>query len=241
MTGTRTDGWLEHWDRGRLPYFGARHVRAHYAELARTLRPHLPPAGVVVDFGPGESWHATTVAAACRRLVLCEAAPGVRTALATRFRDVDRVDVLSPAQLDTLDAGSVDLLVAHSVLQYLTVDETHLLLARAARLLRPGGVLLLGDLVDPRTTPLADVWQLVRFAARGGFLPAVLASMATLPVSTYARTRHRHGLAAHDRTTLAAQVARHGLDVDRLERNLGNNAARWTLRGVRRADGAAPG
>lgn len=234
MADTRPTPWLEEWDRGQHAYFGDRHKAAHFAALARSLEPHLPAGGVLLDYGPGDALHVPAVAHACRQVVLCEAAPRIRAGLGDRFGDHPDVRVIGPADLPDLAPGSVDVVLVQSVLQYLTAAELDALLTEAARLLPPGGVLMLGDLVAPGAGPGADLAELVRFAARGRFLRSALARLAALPASTYARTRRRHGLATHTVDALTATVAAHGFDAHPLGRNLGNNAARWTLHARRR-------
>ncbi|WP_407319821.1 methyltransferase domain-containing protein [Isoptericola halotolerans] len=241
MAEIRTTPWLDEWDRGQRAYFGGDHKAAHFAALAASLRAHLPPGGVVLDYGPGDALHAQTVLTTSRHLILCEAAPAIRAHLTTTFRHSPGVAVIGPRGLGALPAGSVDLVLAHSVLQYLTAPEVTAFLAAAARLLPPRGVLLVGDLISPRTSTLADVWQLVRFAGRGRFLGTALARLATLPTTTYARTRRDHGLVSYSFADLARDVGAFGFDVRRLPVNLGNNRARWTLHATRRAgppDGA---
>lgn len=233
MVDTRPTPWLEEWDRGQHAYFGDRHKAAHFAALARSLEPHLPPGGVLLDYGPGDALHVPAVAPACREVVLCEAAPRIRAGLADRFRDRADVRVTGPADLADLAPGSVDVVLVHSVLQYLTAPELDALLDEAARLLPPGGVLLLGDLVEPGGRMATDLGELLRFAARGGFLRAALARLAALPATTYARTRRRNALATYAPATLTATVAARGFAARPLPHNLGNNTARWTLQAHR--------
>ncbi|MDO8143842.1 MULTISPECIES: bifunctional 2-polyprenyl-6-hydroxyphenol methylase/3-demethylubiquinol 3-O-methyltransferase UbiG [unclassified Isoptericola] len=234
MAENRTTPWLEEWDRGQRAYFGETHKEAHFSALAGSLQEHLPPDGVVLDFGPGDALHAGSVLARCRRLVLCEAAPAIRAGLTTTFAATPEVRVIEPQELRTIPAGSVDLVLAHSVLQYLTDPEVDAFLSSAARLLPPRGVLLLGDLIRPGGSALADLRELLRFARRGRFVGAAVARLATLPVTSYARTRREHGLVHYSFAGLARRVGPLGFDVQQLPANLGNNEARWTMHAVRR-------
>jgi hypothetical protein len=68
----------------------------------------------------GEALHADIVAAAAGELLLCEAAPGVRAGLQQRFADNPKIRVIAPHEIARLPEHSLDLIVLHSVLQYLT-------------------------------------------------------------------------------------------------------------------------
>lgn len=220
--------WLREWDRAQQAYFGPRHQAAHFAALADSLVPLLPAGGTVLDFGPGDALHAEAVAARCSRLLLCESAPSIRAALAARPHP-DAVAVIGPADLDELPPGSVDLVLAQSVFQYLTAEEVEDFLATASRLLAPEGRLLVGDLLSPGTGVLTDVAELLRFAAREGFLRDALRHLVRLPLTPYQAVRHRNPLASYTSEGLAATLARHGLRAERLDRNLGYHRRRWTL------------
>lgn len=236
----RMSPWLREWDRAQQAYFGPRHKAAHFASLAGSLVPLLPATGTVLDFGPGDALHADVVAARCARLLLCESAPSIRAALAARPHGAS-VAVIGPADLDELPSGSVDLVVAQSVFQYLTAEEVDDFLAATGRLLAPDGRLVIGDLLGPGTGVLTDVSELLRFAARNGFLRDALEHLVRLPATPYRAVRHRHPLATYTFEGLARTLARHGLRADRLARNLGYHRKRWALIARhRRAPGDTP-
>ena len=77
----------------------ARHRDAHYRTVARDIAPHVTPGATVLDYGCGEALHADLVAVPARRLILCEAAPIVRTALSNRFAGQAKIEVRSPEQV----------------------------------------------------------------------------------------------------------------------------------------------
>ena len=76
----------------------ARRRYVHYRTMAQDIRAHVPAGTSVLDFGCGEALHAGIVAAPARRLILCEAAPKVRTALVERHRG-HPVEVRSPEEV----------------------------------------------------------------------------------------------------------------------------------------------
>ncbi|SCL34442.1 Methyltransferase domain-containing protein [Micromonospora nigra] len=222
--------WLDEWNRGQDVYVCDRHRDRHYRAMADTMVGLLDGRrGRVLDYGPGEALFADRVAGACDEVVLCEAAGSIRTRLADRFADHPRITVIGPAELAALPPGSVDLMVVHSVVQYLNPDELHSLLTTAHRLLADDGRLVVSDIIPPGAGVVADTVDLLRFAAREGFLRDTLGHLARVAVSPYARTRRRHGLLRLDEPEMRARAARAGLTGRRLRPNLGNSRSRWTF------------
>src|SRR5215471_8334633 len=109
--------WIAFWDSEHSIYVNARHRDVHYRtiaqDIAKLIRAEAPAGAAVLDYGCGEALHAGTVAASARRLILCEAAPHVRTALARRFAGDGRIEVRTPGEVATLTKGSLDVIVLH--------------------------------------------------------------------------------------------------------------------------------
>ncbi|MFI7639313.1 class I SAM-dependent methyltransferase [Nonomuraea sp. NPDC049400] len=233
--------WLDAWNGDQSLYVNDRHRRCHYSAMAEEIVALLPPgAGRVLDYGPGEALSAGRVAEVCREVILCEAADTMRAALAARFARHPGVTVIGQDGLARLADRSVDLIVVHSVVQYLTADELNALLRAAHRLLAPGGRLVLSDLVPPGAGLLSDAVELLRFAFRAGFLVAAVASLARTAFSPYSRARRRRGLTRLDERRLTILAGQARLTGRRLPANLGNNRARWAFL-AHRADVAAAG
>ena len=133
--------WLAFWDSPHSIYVNARHKDVHYRLIAEQIcgARAAPPDARVLDYGCGEALHADIVAAAAGELLLCEAAPGVRAGLAQRFADNPKIHVLAPHEIAPLPEHSLDLIVLHSVVQYLTPTGASALFVLFHRLLKPGG------------------------------------------------------------------------------------------------------
>ena len=142
--------WIAFWDSEHSIYVNARHRDVHYRRIAQDIRAQLPPGAAVLDYGCGEALHADLVAAVARRLILCEAAPMVRAALARRFGNNPKIEVRAPEEIAALPPGSLDVVVLHSVAQYLKRPELDALLARLPREL--SGALTFG-VAPPRRVP----------------------------------------------------------------------------------------
>src|SRR5438132_12102930 len=109
--------WIAFWDSEHSIYVNARHRDVHYRTIAQDIRAHLPPGAAVLDYGCGEALHADLIAASARALILCEAAPTVRAALAARFAGQSKIKVCSPEEVAALPAGCLGDVVLHSVAQ----------------------------------------------------------------------------------------------------------------------------
>src|SRR5712672_1898543 len=91
--------WVAYYDSDHSIYVNARHRDVHYARLA------------------------DRVADAAGRLTLAEAGPAVRSRLIERFKGNPKIVVVSTDQAASLLPQSFDMVILHSVSQYLTPEE----------------------------------------------------------------------------------------------------------------------
>ncbi|HEV2956867.1 MAG TPA: methyltransferase domain-containing protein [Xanthobacteraceae bacterium] len=222
--------WISFWDSDHSIYVNARHFDVHYRTIADMIVRHVPsPDAVVLDFGCGEALHADRVAAACRRLILVDAAAKVRGGLASRFGANPAVQVRAPVDLAEFPDRSIDLVVMHSVAQYLTSAEFSALLLLFRRLLRPGGLLLIGDVVPPHVSPFADALALLNYGAANGFLLAAIRGLLRTAVSDYSRLRSRIGITPYTEAEMLQRLEAAGFTAARAKANVGPNPARMTF------------
>ena len=223
--------WISFYDfKHSVIYVNARHRDVHYASIAADILPYIPsPTAHVLDYGSGEACSAGRVAAACGRLVLAEAAPNVRAALSARFAGDLKLAVMTPEQVAALPPHSFDLIVMHSVAQYLKAAELDGLLVLFRRLLKPDGLLVIGDIVPPRLAALAAAWALLRFGAANGFLGAAILGLLRIGLSDYLRLRKTVGLSHYSEAAMLAKLATAGFVPRRAPRNIGHNQARMTF------------
>ncbi len=222
--------WLAFWDSPHSIYVSARHKDLHYRLIASEIAALVPgPQARVLDYGSGEALHADLVAAQAGELLLCEGAPGLRAGIARRFAGVAKIRAIAPEDVARLPAHSLDLIVLHSVAQYLTADEAETLLELFHRLLKPGGVLVVGDVIPPHIPAATDAAALIRFAAANGFLLAALGGITRTLLSDYIRLRARLGLTRYDQAKMLQKLAAAGFAAQRAEKNIGHNQARMTF------------
>lgn len=230
-TSTKSE-WLSFWDNPHSLYANARHKDVYFRLMAEQIAALVPsPQARVLDYGCGEALHADLVAAAASELLLCEPAPRPRAAVAARFAESSnsKIRVIGPEELECLPDHSVDFIVLNGVTQYLSPEETGKLFALFDRLARPGGILLVGDVIPPHVAGLTDVMARLRFASANGFLFASLVGLARTLVSNYARLRTSLGLTRYSEATMIEMLAVAGFAASLAPRNLGPHRARMTF------------
>jgi SAM-dependent methyltransferase len=223
-------GWLAFWDGSHSIYVNARHKDVHYRLIAEEIAALVPAASPhVLDYGCGEALHADLVAAASSELLLCDGAPHVRAGLAERYAGNSKIRLVSPEDVARLPARSLDMIVLHSVAQYLSLGETTALLGQFHRLLDSGGSLLISDIIPPDVAALTDATALLRFGAAHGFLIAALAGLVRTRLSSYWRLRSRLGLTRYSDSDMINLLSGAGFSARRAPMNIGHNQARMAF------------
>ena len=223
------DSWIDFYDSAHSIYVDARHRDVHFRRIAQDLAAYVRSGVTVLDYGCGEALHADIVAAKAARLIMVELAPGVRARLAARFAQDRKIEVIGAEELARLPDHSVDLAIMHSVTQYLAAQELDAALALFRRLLAPGGLLVVGDVIRPQTSAVTDALSLLRFGAGHGFFFAALVGLVRTVLSPYRRLRATLGFGRYEEASFAARLAAAGFSAERAGRNIGHNSARMTF------------
>jgi len=222
--------WVAYYDSDHSIYVNARHRDVHYARLADAIVSYVPSGtAAVLDYGCGEALHADLVANAAGRLTLAEAGPAVRGRLIERFKGNPKIIVISTDRAPSLLAQSFDMVVLHSVSQYLSPEEFDRTAALFHRLLQPGGLLVVGDVVRPDASALSDSWALLRFGWRDGFFCAAVVGLVRTALSDYWQLRTKVGLTRYSEQDMAGKLVAAGFTVTRAPANLGHLATRMTF------------
>ena len=223
--------WISFYDmRHSLIYVNARHRDVHYRKIADDIRTLVPKTtAAVLDYGCGEATAADVIAAACGHLTMVEAAPNVRAALSARYAGNAKISVLTPDAAAAMPAGSFDLIVLHSVAQYLSGPELDRLLAMFRKLIKPDGLLVLGDIVPPRLAAAAAAWSLLKCGAANGFFWAAVGGLLRIFVSDYLRLKKTVGLSHYEAAAMLEKLRAAGYSAQRAARNIGHNQWRMTF------------
>jgi len=223
--------WREFWDSAHSIYVSERHKDVHYRDVAEQLAAFVSgPDARVLDHGSGEAIHADLVAARSRKVLLCDAAVSVRASVAARFAGNPKIKAIAPEDVDRLPNASLDLVFANSLVQYLTAAELDRILALWRRLLAPGGVLIVADVIPPHVGAVSDGLALLRYAAAHGFLGAAVLGLARTALSRYRQLRSELGIARYSEAEFLAKLRAAGFSAERLAKNVEHNPARMTFR-----------
>jgi ubiquinone/menaquinone biosynthesis C-methylase UbiE len=224
------DDWIDYYDSTHTIYASKLHRDLHFQLIARDIIGYISsPDAVVLDYACGEALSAAKVADACGKLYLAEPAPGVRGRLIARFAPNTKIRVRSLEDLRKTDANSVDLAIMNSVAQYMTPAELDTAFATIKRLLKPGGRLIVGDILRPEVGMPKDVLALLRFAATHGFLRDALIGLISTALSDYRQLRTKVGLQRYSEAEMVAKLAGAGFSASRAHVNIGHNPWRMTF------------
>jgi ubiquinone/menaquinone biosynthesis C-methylase UbiE len=224
------DDWIDYYDSTHTIYASKLHRDLHFQLIARDIIGYIASAdAVVLDYACGEALSAARVADACGKLILAEPAPGVRGRLIARFAPNTKIRVRSLDDIRKMEEKSVDLVVMNSVAQYMAPAELDSAFAVIKRLLKPGGRLVVGDILRPEVGMARDVVALLRFARKHGFLKDALVGLVSTALSDYRLLRTRVGLQRYGETEMIAKLAAAGFTASRAHSNIGHNPWRMTF------------
>jgi SAM-dependent methyltransferase len=222
--------WREFWDNQHSIYVSERHRLLHYDRIAKDIAAFIPSAdAVVLDYGCGEASSADRLVGRCAKLYLVDVAPSVFAKLRRTFAGEAKIGVLSEDDFLLLPETSLDMVVCNSVLQYLRADEAARLIEVWHDKLKPGGRLVIGDVIPPDVSTLDDVKALLTFAWQGGFLFAALRGLAQTFFSNYRTLREEIGLTTYTEDDMLTLLSQQGFVDERAAHNIGHHQGRMTF------------
>ncbi|BAF87141.1 putative methyltransferase [Azorhizobium caulinodans ORS 571] len=225
--------WVTFWDGAHSIYVNDRHKMVHYQRITADIVSLIPdPSSRVMDYGCGEALGAPTLADNCAQLILADAAPTVRATLKDRLGGEPNISVLSPEETAELPPASLDLIIANSLLQYISKADLKALLAQWRGLLAPGGAVILADVIPPNVSAVQDAAALLTFGAREGFFFSALLGLARTAVSPYRKLRADLGLTTYEEGEMITLLRGAGYLPQRLPKNIGHNQRRMAFRAV---------
>jgi|CXWL01.1.fsa_nt_gi ubiquinone/menaquinone biosynthesis C-methylase UbiE len=230
-----TISWKEFWNTKNTVYFSERHIVVSYKALeadVQTLLPKKRPL-TFLDYGCGEARMAKDLSQNGVTVLLHDAVPRVHQQLQQTFSKNTLVRVLSESEMESLPVQSVEVILVHSVLQYLSKEQFINLLIRFHTILTRGGVLYLGDIVSPKTSTLQDVYSLLRAGIRYGFLLDVLFGLVRTFFSNYRAVRSKNGFTTYTEEEVVMLLGQYGFTAERLPKNIGISTHRMLIRAVK--------
>lgn len=220
--------WVGFWNTDHHIYVNQKHKIVHDQLVTRDIIAYLPDSSAVLDFGCGKNFAVHEMMDKAAQLILCDAASSVREELQVRFPNHPKIMVVAPKELDVFPDASFDVVVMHSVAQYMTADDMRKTLASFDRLLKDDGKLVLGDIVSGEGGAVSDAYALLSLARKEGFLGAAVLGLAKTAVSPYRKLRQELGLTTYDEAEIRLVLDRAGFNCERMKRNIGHNQRRTT-------------
>lgn len=226
--------WISFFDSDHSIYVNARHKAVHAVITSDGMLKYIRRSDRVLDYGAGEAAYAERLIREAESLTLCEAAPNLRDAVMRRVQHERYILVLSPEQVSALTDGSFEVIILHSVSQYLSPAQLDELLALFRRLLTRDGKFVIGDVAQPDTPAWKDALALLRFGAREGFFFAALRGLVRTALSDYSRLRKEAGLSRYTEREMLAKLEAAGFRAERQKENIGHLQTRMTFVAVPR-------
>jgi len=221
------EDWKAYWERieDRQEVFRSE-ARDHIARLRRLVP--LDAGMRTLDFGCGFGFATEQIAPHVGRVALWDGAVNVRRRARARVAwlpNVELADLSGPDE--PIAVAGYDLITVHSVVQYMSEAELLGWLTRWQRMLKPGGKLVLSDLIQPGTSSLRELMDYLKFAARNGFfIDAFIGGVREF--ASYFGARSSRPLTLVDRPRLEQWAAQAGLRVEWLSENLSYRRFRRT-------------
>ncbi len=173
----------------------------------------------VVDFGCGFGYAAERVAARVGKLYVWDQAQNMRERCVRRVSQHWPVEVIDLGDPQSAPGIRVDLILVNSVVQYMSLEELRQRLRQWRRLLTDDGVVVLSDVIQPRSVFVSEMLDSIAFLARNGLLLRTLAH-SVRALGRYTQIRRQAPLLRLDAQELERECAQAGLAAQFLPQNL---------------------
>jgi SAM-dependent methyltransferase len=186
------DSWRSYWELvgERTRVFEAE-ARDHVERLMSALAPDRQAR--VLDFGCGFGHTARFLAPEVGHVMLWDQAASVRYRARLRTAHLGKVGYADLTDPGNDPVGEFDVIVVHSVIQYMTELELRAWLGRWRTMLAPGGQLVLSDLIQPGSSAIRELLGFMAFSLGNGlFIDALRQGMHE--IAGYLRARSRRPL-----------------------------------------------
>ena len=223
-SGDNQGGWVDYWNTvsGK-----ARVLAAEATDYAERLRKYVgvDEGARVLDFGCGFGNTARELANAVGQIDLWDNAYGVRRQALKGTAGIANVGYADLSG-DRDPAVGYDLICVHSVVQYMSESEFESWLRRWRGMLRPGGRLVMSDILERPGSPAREILRLAGFSIAKGFFLNMLTN-GIREFGGYSKIRGVRELRTQPRESLIAAAKAAGLKADILPQNLSYREERY--------------
>ena len=210
--GDEQDSWKSYWEQlTENQQLFREQSDEYFRNLCATFA--LDPRMRVLDFGCGFGHVAELLAPHVAELSVWDGSANMRRR--ARVNLAERQNIRFLDLFASNSSGSdlqFDAILINSVIQYMRPEEFAAWFLRWQNMLAPGGRIVISDIIPPDYPSLRDVWDLLRFSARRGFLFRAT-WQAFGEIWRYWGVRHVRPLTRFGREDLNRQAAAAGLAV----------------------------
>jgi ubiquinone/menaquinone biosynthesis C-methylase UbiE len=177
----------------------------------------------VLDFGCGES-SKNRLSNAVKELYLYGDANQIIQRLQKRYKNKKNIYVL-----DNIDkAGSYSIIFVCSVIQYLSKEDLIKKIKYFKSVLRPGGRLVISDIIPKKTSPLKEIFTLIKLSISKKFFIKAILNIFRMIRSDYGYLRKDLGLSKYDKDEILEILKTNGFE-PHLHKNIGLNKERFCI------------
>lgn len=161
--------WLNYWNGYRADRRVIEEESQDYVtHLLASLQ--LDSKQTVLDFGCGSGVAARLLASHVDRICLWDAARSAQELARVNVADIPNAELIDLTDQSRDPAHVFDVILSHSVVQYMSVPELETWVRRWAAMLSLQGVIVLSDMPGPESGFVPELTQFLAFALRRGIL-----------------------------------------------------------------------
>jgi len=201
----------EYWNFWQQPATNNPRWRAEATDLANRLSTLVPDLETrhVLDYGCGQGLVATCLSTKVKAIDLWDNSQKAIKQAQEVCRSCHNVKILKNLSTEKV----YDLILVSSVIQYITEEQLQKSMALWKQMLKPGGLVLITDIIPTRRRIASEILALVRFAVKYGLLfNMLLTGIRELPQYWY-KSRKRP-LTYYDPNTIAELSAATGFKLE---------------------------
>ena len=217
-----TRSWSEFWETDST-YACAKHKKVVEDETLRQQVNFVSSNDVVLDFGCGES-PKETLAEAVSELFLFGDAQEISKRLFSKYKGKKNINVVYG--LDT--STSFSIIFVCSVIQYLSKEEFTERLKYFRSVMKPGGRLIISDVIPKNISGLKELLTLLFVAAKNNFLKDAILNLFRMMKGEYGSLRKSHNLTKYDEDEIFALLQEAGFSPE-IHSNIGLNKDRYCV------------